>query len=97
MPGKSRVHLRIYGRVQGVFFRAFMKSVADGLGITGWVRNVEDGSVEVVAEGEEEKLQKLIAEARRGPPLAFVERVEVNWEEYKGEFSDFQIRRRSFS
>jgi acylphosphatase len=97
MPGKSRVHVRVYGRVQGVFFRAFIKSVAEELGITGWVRNVEDGSVEIVAEGEEESLQKLIAEARKGPPLAFVERIEVEWDEYRGEFTNFQIKKRFFS
>jgi len=94
MPGRSRVHIRVYGRVQGVFFRAFIKSVADELGLTGWVRNVEDGSVEIVAEGDDEKLQKLIAEARRGPPMAFVERIDVEWGDYTGEFQDFRIRRK---
>ncbi|MEM0020711.1 MAG: acylphosphatase [Fervidicoccaceae archaeon] len=94
MPGKARVHIRVYGRVQGVFFRAFVKSHADRLGITGWVKNVEDGSVEIVAEGEEDKLKELIGEVRRGPPLAFVEKIEVDWEDYRGEFHDFQIKRR---
>jgi len=93
MPGKSRIHVRVYGRVQGVFFRAFTKSVAEDLGLKGWVRNVEDGSVEIVAEGNEEDLRKFLEEVRRGPPAAIVEKVDVEWEDYTGEFMGFAIRR----
>ncbi len=87
-----RAHLRIYGRVQGVFFRANMRSVAERLGVKGWVRNVPDGSVEAVLEGPRDKVEEVIRWAHRGPPLARVDRVEVEWEEYRGEFDDFTIR-----
>ncbi|MCD6340503.1 MAG: acylphosphatase [Desulfurococcales archaeon] len=87
-----RAHLRIYGLVQGVFFRSTMKQVAYRLGVTGWVRNLPDGSVEAVVEGPEDRVRKIIEWAHRGPPLARVERVEVTWEEYKGEFKDFRIK-----
>jgi len=87
-----RAHLKIYGLVQGVFFRSTMKQVAYRLGVTGWVRNLPDGSVEAVVEGPEDKVRKIIEWAHRGPPLARVERVEVTWEEYKGEFKDFRIK-----
>ncbi len=87
-----RAHLRIYGIVQGVFFRSTMRDKAYELGVTGWVRNLPDGSVEAVIEGPEDKVKELIRWAHRGPPLARVEKVEVEWEEYKGEFKDFRIR-----
>ena len=87
-----RAHLKIYGLVQGVFFRSTMKQVAYRLGVTGWVRNLPDGSVEAVVEGPEDRVRKIIEWAHRGPPLARVERVEVTWEEYKGEFKDFRIK-----
>ena len=87
-----RARLRIYGRVQGVFFRANMRSVAERLGVKGWVRNVPDGSVEAVLEGPRDKVEEVIRWAYRGPPLARVDRVEVEWEEYRGEFDDFTIR-----
>jgi len=86
-----RAHLRIYGRVQGVFFRANMRRKAVEYGVKGWVKNLPDGSVEAVVEGEEEAVKKIIAWAHRGPPLARVDRVDVEWEEYKGEFSDFRV------
>jgi len=88
----KRVHLYISGLVQGVFFRANTKERAISLGLTGWVRNLPDGRVEVVAEGEEEKLKELVKWCHKGPPAARVKMVEVSWEEYHGEFEDFQIR-----
>ncbi|MEK7137025.1 MAG: acylphosphatase [Patescibacteria group bacterium] len=68
--------LKITGRVQGVFFRAETKRVADSLGITGWVQNSEDGSVEVFAQGEEETLRKLEQWCSRGPKAAEVQKVQ---------------------
>jgi len=88
-----RAHIYVSGLVQGVFFRASMQEVARSLGVTGWVRNLPDGRVEAVVEGDEDKVRKLIEWAWRGPPLARVENVEVKWEEYRGEFRDFHIRR----
>jgi len=87
-----RAYLRIYGLVQGVFFRSSMREVAWRLGVTGWVRNLPDGSVEAVVEGPKEAVLKIIDWAHEGPPSARVEKVEVRWEKYKGEFNDFRIR-----
>lgn len=86
-----RAHLRIYGWVQGVFFRSSMRRVAKRLGVVGWVRNLPDGSVEAVVEGEKEKVEEIIKWAHRGPELAVVEKVDVEWEEPTGEFDDFSI------
>jgi len=83
--------VRIYGKVQGVWFRAHTKDIADKLGIKGWVRNVPDGSVEAVFEGDDESVEKIIEWCHRGPPLARVERVEVEYEEPRGE-EKFEIR-----
>ncbi|KSW12094.1 acylphosphatase [Pyrodictium occultum] len=90
--GMARAYLRIYGRVQGVFFRATMREVARRLGVTGWVRNMPDGSVEAVVEGPREAVEEVIRWAHRGPPAARVERVVVVWEPYRGEYRDFTIR-----
>ena len=87
-----RAHIFVSGYVQGVFFRSSMKEVADKYGVKGWVRNLPDGRVEAILEGPENAVNRVIEWARRGPPLADVEDVEVKWEEYKGEFEDFRIR-----
>jgi len=73
--------IRVFGRVQGVFFRQFVYETAKHLGVSAVAENLEDGSVEIRAEGEREELEKLIEACRRGPPLAKVERVEVKWDE----------------
>jgi acylphosphatase len=88
----KRVHLFVSGRVQGVFFRAHTRDLAQKLGLSGFVRNLPDGRVEVVAEGPEEKLQELIEFCYRGPPLAHVTHVEIHWEEPTGEFRGFSVR-----
>ncbi len=92
MARQRRVHLLIYGRVQGVCFRAATCQQVETLGVTGWVRNCHDGSVEVVAEGEEEALSEMIRWCHKGPPAAMVTRLKVTWEEYVGEFSFFTIK-----
>lgn len=81
----------VRGRVQGVFFRASMQREAKRLAVTGWVRNQQDGSVEFVAEGEEDKLRELLSWAGRGPSAARVERVDTRWRGYQGDFVDFRI------
>jgi len=88
----KRVHLFVSGRVQGVFFRVHTRDLAQKLGLSGFVRNLPDGRVEVVAEGPEEKLQELIEFCHRGPPLAHVTHVEIRWEEPTGEFRGFSVR-----
>jgi len=88
----KRLTAQIYGIVQGVGFRAFVLSEARRLGLHGYVRNCADGSVEVVAEGEEPCLQTLIAALQRGPSGARVDHVEMTFSEATAEFPGFTIR-----
>ncbi|NOY52811.1 MAG: acylphosphatase [Deltaproteobacteria bacterium] len=90
--GQSRVHLTIYGRVQGVCFRAGTLDRARELNVTGWVSNLPDGSVEVVAEGPMHALQELIVWCRQGPSGSHVIRIDVRDEMYEGEFDHFQVK-----
>ncbi|RJX15458.1 acylphosphatase [Candidatus Bathyarchaeota archaeon] len=88
---KVRAHVYVSGRVQGVFFRYETRKEAVKRNVKGWVRNLPDGRVEAVFEGEKEDVEKLIDFCHKGPPLAKVEKVEVFWEKYKGEFKDFKL------
>ncbi|RLE04460.1 MAG: acylphosphatase [Candidatus Aminicenantes bacterium] len=87
-----RLHVYVSGLVQGVFYRDHTRRWADSLGIKGWVRNLPDGRVEAVLEGERDKVEALLQRMEEGPPLARVEKIEVEWEDYQGEFNDFRIR-----
>jgi acylphosphatase len=89
----SRVHVFISGKVQGVFFRSSTRDKAEELGISGWVKNLADGRVEAVFEGEEGSVKKMIEWCRRGPEYARVEDVGVISEEYNGELKGFVLRR----
>jgi acylphosphatase len=82
---RVRVRVRVRGRVQGVFFRAEARARADSLGLAGWIRNAEDGSVEAVFEGDEERVESMVAWCRRGPHGAHVDDVEVVREKPVGE------------
>lgn len=88
---KKRLEVNISGRVQMIMFRDFAKRKADSLGLTGTAENLNDGSVFVVAEGEEEKLQKFLGYLKKGPLFARVERIDENWLSFAGEFNDFKI------
>ncbi|MFX0135712.1 MAG: acylphosphatase [Candidatus Hodarchaeota archaeon] len=88
---KKRIRAIIIGRVQGVFFRWETKEFATKLRIKGWAKNLRDGRVEVVAEGEEDELKELIKFLHKGPTYARVTKVEVNWEKFKNEFDKFFI------
>jgi acylphosphatase len=88
-----RVCLNVLGRVQGVFFRASTVARAHDLGLTGWVRNRDDGAVEVVAEGARAEVERLIEWCRRGPPGAQVQRVEIEWQTFQNEFGRFNVKR----
>ncbi|MEW5900029.1 MAG: acylphosphatase [Acidobacteriota bacterium] len=88
---KARAHILVSGQVQGVFFRDHARRSAESLGLTGWVKNLWDGRVEAIAEGERDQLEKLIARLKEGPPSAEVESVDVRWEEFRDEFEDFRI------
>ena len=92
MPDLVAVQARVSGRVQGVFFRAFVAQRANGLGLTGYVRNVPGGGVEVQAEGERGKLEELVSHLRVGPPAARVEKVTTSWAEPTGRYTVFEIR-----
>ncbi|MEM2870011.1 MAG: acylphosphatase [Thermoplasmata archaeon] len=83
------------GRVQGVWFRANTRDKATAAGLSGWVRNLPDGSVEAVFEGEEEVIQRVLAEIRSGEGMgaARVTDMKVEWSEFRGEFSEFTVRR----
>jgi acylphosphatase len=89
---RKRVRVLIEGRVQGVLFRDSTRTRAQSLGVTGWVRNRFEGSVEAVFEGEAEAVDTLVRWCEQGPRFARVERVTVTPEPFRGEFSDFQIR-----
>ena len=89
---KSRSHLFITGMVQGVFFRYTTKSEADRLGLKGWVKNLMNGGVEVIVEGEKGDVEKLIAWCYVGPSGAIVRSVDCEWEDYTGEYSFFSIK-----
>ena len=88
---KTRAHLIISGKVQGVFFRVATKREADSLGVKGWARNLEDGKVEAIFEGEEDVVRMLIDFCKHGPPRAKVSNVEVTWQNYTEEFKTFRI------
>lgn len=89
--GNIRVRLIIEGRVQGVWFRDSTRREAGRLGVCGWVRNRPDGSVEVLAEGREEGVRKLVAWCHRGPSGAAVTQVHESDEPWQGEFDSFDI------
>jgi acylphosphatase len=93
MSDDVRAHLRIYGRVQGVFFRANTRKQARKRGLGGWVKNLDDGSVEAIIEGPEDDVREVVDWAREGPPRANVEDLEVDREDYEGAFDDFEVRR----
>ena len=96
MGEKVRVHIVVSGRVQGVLYRAGARQKARELGLAGWAHNLIDGRVELVAEGEKEKVEQFAEWCRQGTPLAKVESGEVAREDYRGEFKDFEIREFGF-
>ena len=89
---KIRAHIFVSGEVQGVFFRSEMKYEAKKHRMNGWVRNLADGRVEAVFEGEEENVRKIVEFCRIGPPAAKVRAVDVAWLPCSGEYSSFEIR-----
>jgi len=88
---KKRAIIKVNGIVQGVWYRASTQKMAQKLNLTGWVKNNPDGSVSILAEGEENNLNELINWCWEGPPAAKVENVKVSWDEYTGEYSSFDI------
>ncbi len=91
LEDEKRVKIQVFGIVQGVFFRANTRDQAKKLRVRGTVRNLHDGSVEIIAEGKEEKLNELIAFAKVGPPSAKVYNINISWEKAQGDFSSFRV------
>jgi acylphosphatase len=92
MSTPNRLSVIVRGQVQGVFFRDFTRSQARNLGLTGYVRNVPEGPVEVVAEGPHESLIRLLEQIRVGPSRARVDGVDVQWGHHSGELERFEVR-----
>ena len=88
---KVRAHVLITGWVQGVFFRQRTKQEAQSRGVNGWIRNLDDGRVEAVFEGEENAVMEMVDFSREGPGGARVTSVDVAFEEFSGEFKDFRV------
>ena len=87
----KRLKIIIAGQVQAVGFRYFVERMAEKLGLTGYVKNRDDNKVEVLVEGEEDKLKRLLALCQKGPVLSKVEEVKKRWMNFKGEFGSFEI------
>jgi acylphosphatase len=91
MANLARVQVLISGRVQGVFFRAYTRDQAVARGLKGWVRNLPDGRVAAVFEGDREKIDSMLVWLQAGPQSAAVDEVLTEWQDHQGEFSDFRI------
>jgi acylphosphatase len=89
---RAKTHLFIKGRVQGVFYRSFTRDLANSFDLKGWVRNLRDGSVEVVFEGEKEKIDMAVKKCFIGPPGSKVTDIEIKWDTFTGDQEGFSIR-----
>ncbi|MBI2133990.1 acylphosphatase [Candidatus Woesearchaeota archaeon] len=87
-----KVHIILSGKVQGVTFREHARKNAEKLGITGFVKNLQDGTVEIIAEGDDDKINIFIRECKRGPLMAFVKKADIREERPTGGFEGFEIR-----
>jgi acylphosphatase len=93
MADVAHLSATVYGRVQGVYFRYFVRNAARNLGLKGYVRNLGSGdAVEIKAEGQRPQLDRLLEQLKTGPPGALVKRVEIDWSGYTGQFDNFSIR-----
>ena len=92
MEDMIRAQVIVSGRVQGVFFRQNTLKKAKELAVFGWVRNLMDGRVEVVFEGEKGRVERMVDWLKQGPVGARVEHIEIDWQDYRGEFKTFEIR-----
>jgi len=89
---KAKAHVFIDGRVQGVFYRTFVRELAHDLGLNGWVRNLRDGRVEAVFEGDKKMVERAIKECYIGPPGARISNIDAKWESYEDEEKGFTVR-----
>ncbi|MBL7055787.1 acylphosphatase [Candidatus Woesearchaeota archaeon] len=88
----KRIHLIVHGLVQGVFFRASTIKEAKSLNLVGYAKNLEDGTVEIIAEGSENKLNKLVDFCKNGPEMSRVDKLDIKFETSKNKFKDFEIQ-----
>ncbi len=88
---KKLVHVYYTGYVQGVGFRFTAEDIAGGLGLTGWVKNLPDGRVELICEGDESKIKDFLSRIE-GAMKRYIQKSDIDWQEYRGEFKDFDIR-----
>lgn len=86
-----QAHLKITGKVQGVFFRSNAQEKAESLGLTGYVKNMPDSSVEAVVQGEKDQIEPFISWAKEGPSSAKVNNIAINWQPLEKNFSSFRI------
>jgi len=89
----KEVHAIVVGKVQGVWFRAWTRDLANEMGVTGWVRNTTEDNVEAVGQGDTELLNAFLERLHEGPPLARVTRIDSSWHDVKTQFSRFEVRR----
>lgn len=89
---KIRAHIFVSGRVQGVFYREKTKKKSEKLGVTGWVKNLSDGRVEAIFEGDKDMVEDMVNWARKGPIWAKIEALDIVWEDFTGQFNNFEIR-----
>lgn len=87
-----RAIIKCHGLVQGVGYRYFCHRTAKEIGLTGWVKNCPDRTVELLVEGKNNEIEILLEELKIGPASASVTKIDVNWSEFKNEFSEFEIR-----
>ncbi|MCQ5376107.1 MAG: acylphosphatase [Methanomassiliicoccales archaeon] len=88
---KARAEVKFSGKVQGVYFRAYTKRFADELGVVGFVKNMPDGSVYAVFEGEKELIDEVVRKLREEHPYARVNSIEIKWSSFRDEFDEFKI------
>ena len=88
---KIRAHIFVSGKVQGVFFRQKTKQKAENLGVKGWIKNLDDGKVEAVFEGEDEEVNTLVDFCKKGPKGAIVTGFKLDWEDFSGVFDTFEV------
>ena len=91
MADKVRVQVLIEGRVQWVFFRASTRDEARARGLAGWVRNLPDGRVQALFEGDQRVVEDMLRWCRKGPPYAYVDHLETEWQPYQGDLTDFRV------
>lgn len=89
----TRAHIFVKGKVQGVYYRVWVRAQAKKLGLTGWVKNLADGRVEAVFEGPKDRIEEVISNCEIGPNVAGVKHIDIKWEKVSGEHTGFEIER----